>query len=266
MSIILPFRNSADHLGYALASIEQQTFDSWFVYLIDDGSADGASDIAASFNLRWPQRSKMLKSNGIGAAAARNLAIRIATTQYVAFLDSDDAWCPTKLEVQIAAMQQSGGAFSYTAFRKMDSASRISGTIHRAPFSISSKDLLSGNPIRCSSVVYDQFRLGPVLMPEIRMRNDMLTWIDVLRRIEASGGTRELLDGATLPICSGGVVAISEPLCLYRQHSASLTGNKLRAAIYQWRAYREYLRLPLLSSIGYFIRYAFKGLFHYVGK
>jgi glycosyltransferase involved in cell wall biosynthesis len=84
-----------------------QTYDSWELMLVDDGSADGSTDIALRYAKQYPKKVRYFEHDGHqnrGASASRNLGISHAKGHYVAFLDADDVWLPHKLEQQVAVI------------------------------------------------------------------------------------------------------------------------------------------------------------------
>ena len=103
VSVIVIFFNAADFLQTAIESVLAQTYEHWELLLVDDGSTDGSTEIAQSFVSEHSARIKYLEHDShrnLGMSAARNLGIREAKGDYVAFLDADDYWLPEKLEVQ----------------------------------------------------------------------------------------------------------------------------------------------------------------------
>jgi glycosyltransferase involved in cell wall biosynthesis len=120
VSIIVPTFNRLKYLRAALASVFQQTFVDWELLIADDGS--GAETRAYLQALDDPPRVRVLWLAHSGRpAAARNAALRAARGEYVAFLDSDDAWMPEKLQVQMAALRQrTERRWSYTRFMLVD--------------------------------------------------------------------------------------------------------------------------------------------------
>jgi glycosyltransferase involved in cell wall biosynthesis len=99
ISCIIPVYNQAEYLGEALDSVLRQTVAPTEVIVVDDGSTD-AIDMA----LRpYRDQVRVLQQANRGPAVARNAGIRIATGEWLSFLDGDDVWDPTKLERQLAA-------------------------------------------------------------------------------------------------------------------------------------------------------------------
>lgn len=104
ISIIIPFYNVEDYLEEAVESVRRQSYRNWQLILVDDGSVDQSAVIACALTRRDPERivcvSHPLNINQ-GASAARNLGLKKADGEYMAFLDADDLWVPDKLEHQV---------------------------------------------------------------------------------------------------------------------------------------------------------------------
>jgi len=99
VSIIIPTYNQAKYISKALQSIIDQTFKNWEAIIIDNHSTDDTQKILNQF---VDPRIKCLKINNNGIIAkSRNLGIKFARGEWVAFLDSDDWWTKDKLEICI---------------------------------------------------------------------------------------------------------------------------------------------------------------------
>jgi len=101
ISVIIPTYNRRMHVFRAIDSAFAQTVPIDEVIVVDDGSTDGTVEAMAR---RYGSTVNILRQANRGAAAARNRGIREARGEWVAFLDSDDVWLPTKLERQVEAL------------------------------------------------------------------------------------------------------------------------------------------------------------------
>ena len=103
VSVIIPTYNRIGTLPASVNSVLAQTYDHLELIIVDDGSDDGTDKYAKGLT---DSRVKYIKSNGNnGPSAARNLGVKLAQGEYVAFHDSDDEWLPEKLEKQMRLFQ-----------------------------------------------------------------------------------------------------------------------------------------------------------------
>jgi len=101
VSIIIPCYNAEDYVGEAIDSALAQTYEPTEIIVIDDGSQDDSMDIIQSYQDRitWRQQENQ------GASVARNHGLKVASGQYVKFLDADDALYPEAVEKQVAQLR-----------------------------------------------------------------------------------------------------------------------------------------------------------------
>ncbi|MBL6932440.1 MAG: glycosyltransferase family 2 protein [Rhodospirillales bacterium] len=109
VSVIIPAYRAAGTIGRALASIAAQSVRPLEVIVIDDGSDDGTFEVAGSMagDLEGIELKTFVQENA-GAGAARNKGLDEASGTYIAFLDADDEWLPTKLERSMARIVEGG--------------------------------------------------------------------------------------------------------------------------------------------------------------
>jgi len=102
ISIIVPYYNSEKTILRALNSIIRQTYKNIEIILIDDGCSDYSSQLVNDF-IKNNKEYKItnIRQDNYGAAKARNVGIKKAQGEYIAFLDSDDSWETGKLEKQL---------------------------------------------------------------------------------------------------------------------------------------------------------------------
>lgn len=96
ISVVIPCYNAAPFLRATIASVLEQTRPATEVIVVDDGSTDDSARIAASCG----PAVQVIRQSNQGESVARNRGIAAATGEWVAFLDADDLWLPTKLERQ----------------------------------------------------------------------------------------------------------------------------------------------------------------------
>ena len=102
ISVIIPTHNRAHTLRRALDSVYAQTLPPWEVIVVDDGSTDGTKALVGS---EFPQ-CRFLSQRNRGVSRARNRGIEAADGDWLAFLDSDDAWLPEKLAKQTETLRE----------------------------------------------------------------------------------------------------------------------------------------------------------------
>jgi glycosyltransferase involved in cell wall biosynthesis len=125
VSIVLPTFNRLQYLRPALDSIFAQTWTDWNLVIADDGSDDVTRAFLRGLERRERVQVVWLAHRGF-PSAVRNAALREATGEYVAFLDSDDLWAPRKLELQMAALRERPECqWSYTGFTHVDGATEV---------------------------------------------------------------------------------------------------------------------------------------------
>src|SRR5688500_13719818 len=97
VSVILPVYNRAGSVARTIESVLAQTHRPLELIVIDDGSTDGTREVLD----RYASRMTLIEQQHGGAYVARNLALRHARGELVAFIDSDDAWLPERLAKQV---------------------------------------------------------------------------------------------------------------------------------------------------------------------
>ena len=244
ISIIIPSYNTATFLAKTISSVIHQSLDAWELLIVDDCSSDNSNTIISHYTQK-DSRVKLLKlETNSGPAVARNKGIKEAKGRYIAFLDSDDIWHPKKLEKQLQFMQEQHAVISFTAYNMIDEKSGQPMAVHEVPKTITYKKLLKSNVIGCSTVIYDTQIIGKVYFPIIQKRQDFALWLKILKRHEPAYGLQEVLVD-------------------YMVRTDSVSSNRLSAAHFTWKVYREIEKLPFFKALYYFIHYALRGLNKY---
>lgn len=101
-SVIMPAYNAAEYIGTALSSVLSQTCQDFEIVVVDDGSTDETADIVRRLEKSDHRVTLLSHSSSRGPSAARNTAIEHASGEWLALLDSDDAFYPGRLETLLA--------------------------------------------------------------------------------------------------------------------------------------------------------------------
>jgi glycosyltransferase involved in cell wall biosynthesis len=124
VSVVIPAYNQAHFLGEAIQSVLNQTFRNFEIIVVDDGSTDDTPLVAQQFS----DHIKYIRQENKGLSGARNTAIRHASAEIIALLDSDDLWEPEFLDKMINCLKQNPQAGAvYCGFKWIDAEGRIMG-------------------------------------------------------------------------------------------------------------------------------------------
>lgn len=240
VTVVMPTYNSASFFAESIDSVRLQTLEDWELIVVDDCSADDTVAKLKAYTKNDPRIKVIVLDENSGAAVARNTAIKLAKGRYIAFLDSDDRWLSYKLEKQLEFMRKNNYCLTYTAYDVVNEKDLLIN--HKSiPSKVKYSDLLKTNSIGCLTAMYDTHSLGKIYMPLIRKRQDLGLWLKILKNVDFAYG-------------------LNESLALYRTRKNSISSNKLSAAAYTWRLYREVEELNYLKALYYFSHYAVRGL------
>ena len=242
VSIITPSYNASKFISETINSVLSQTHENWELLIVDDYSSDSSNKIIEKF-IKKDNRIKLIKlKENSGPAVARNKAIAEAKGRYVAFLDADDLWYPKKLEKQIDFMSRYNLVFTYSSYDLIDENGNDLG-IFKTKERISYNELLRTCNIGCLTAIVDVSCIGKDYMEDVG-HEDYTLWLKILKKI-------------------GFTYGIKDSLAKYRILKSSISGNKLKSALWQWKIYREVEKLSLMQSVYYFLHYVYFGYFKY---
>jgi glycosyltransferase involved in cell wall biosynthesis len=224
VSVILPTFNRTRFLRLAIESVFAQTYADWELIIADDGSSEETRDYLRSIAASQV-RTIWLRHSG-NPSRVRNAGIEAAAGRYLAFLDSDDIWAPSKLEKQIRALRDRATArWSYTACDRIDE---------------------NGRPLadeRLRTVVKEGWIFEPLLrlevaisMPTIVADRDLVGEIGGFDEQQPFAEWHDL--SLRLAIKSE-VVAVRESLCSVRAHNEHYSADRIAAHTSWMRLYEK---------------------------
>ena len=154
VTTVIPAYNVEHYIREAIESVLFQTYKDIELIVVDDGSTDRTTEIVKNFGSKIEY---VRHAENKGLSVARNTGIRQAKGKYLAFLDADDIWIPTKIEEQVKLLEGNEDlALVYSNCHKIDRSGAHMGMLldsvklHRG-FVL--KDLLLSSFITTSSVV-----------------------------------------------------------------------------------------------------------------
>lgn len=255
ISVVMPAYNASKFIAAAIDSILNQTFPDFELIIVDDGSTDNTLEIVKSY-LEKDDRVRLLQSEHGGLSRACNLGISESRYSWIARMDADDIALPQRFEKQINAALANPKVVAWGAY--------VNHTNSKG-------DILSINPLgpKTEEEFYNIRSQGHVVHlhhPTVLLNKEIL--------LKAGGYNSEFEPAEDLDLFDrlanyGPLLAIPEPLLLYRIHSQSVSMQKFfyqkllhRCVVARHRAHlsgskelsieeflKEYKRQPLISGL-----------------
>jgi teichuronic acid biosynthesis glycosyltransferase TuaG len=219
ISIIMPAYNCEQYVVEAINSVLGQTYQNWELLALDDGSKDNTLKVINEFGDKDSRVRPIKNEKNMGVSETRNKGIALASGEWIAFLDSDDMWEPTKLEKQLKDAKKNSAEFLYTGSSYINEEGIPYKGIFEVPEIISYRKLRNQNVISCSSVLIRKKFFDNIKMEKDDMHEDYAVWLRVLRT---------------------GVMAygLNEPLLIYRVSRNSKSGNKIKTVKMTYKVFR----------------------------
>lgn len=234
----MPCFNSEKTIFRAISSVLSQSHSNLELIICDDSSIDSTKDIINSFA---DERIKLINNKyNKGAAGARNSSLDYASGEYIAFLDSDDYWCNTKLSNQLNFMEKHNSLFTYGNYFIVND-SLIIGKFE-AKNKIYYHDLIKKCDIGCLTVMIKHELLDNNRFPE-NYKEDYRLWLNLLSK-----------DKNLCAINYNGTDSF------YNFDSSSLSGNKVKELLRQWLVIHEQ-PIQLSKKIFCMTSYIFNGIY-----
>ncbi|MEI6752668.1 MAG: glycosyltransferase family 2 protein [Paludibacter sp.] len=245
VSIITPLYNGERFVSQTIECVLAQTYTNWEMIIVNDGSKDNSEVIVKEY-VNKDNRIKLFSQPNAGSAAARNNGIRRAAGQYIALFDADDLWEPCFLESQIELLKEKNAFLVYGAHKRIDENNKECLKPYFPPKKVTYKDILKTCSISCLTGLYDISKFGKVYLNEEfkSLRDDHIYWLDILKKTGVAYGNQQIIGS-------------------YRMLGASVSRNKKKVIIPQFKVYYNCEKLGLIRSIYYLTNWAFNGYIKY---
>jgi glycosyltransferase involved in cell wall biosynthesis len=225
VSVILPSFDRCEFLRLAIASVFSQTYSDWELIIADDGSGEQTQSYLRS--IQDPRLHVVWLRHCGNPSRVRNAAIAAATGEYLAFIDSDDIWAPSKLEQQLGALRTRAECrWSYTGCDRIDASGHP--LLHRRPRALTPRNGWILEPLLKLVIA--------VAMPAVVAQRQLVQ--------EVGGFDEQQLFGEFHDLClrlamRSEVSAVDQPLCSIRAHGQHYSADRIAATAAWMRLYRK---------------------------
>jgi len=244
VSVIIPMYNAEKYIQDCLTSVLQQTYINYEIIVIDDNSQDNSVNLVKNFQKQFSQIILICNKKNLGVAETRNYGIKKATGQWIAFLDADDKWSPTKLEKQIEILTNNNSQLCFTSQILITDNNKIIKNNILKKQTINYKSLLKQNIICLSSAIVYKNLCIKYSFTNPELHEDFIFWLNILKNENINP------------------IGLIEPLTYYRLTKNSKTHNKLKSLKMTYLTYRK-IGLNFFQSLYYLFFYILKGLKKY---
>lgn len=230
ITIIIPNFNKQEYLEECINSVIEQSFTEWSLIIIDDNSTDNSTLFLSKFERNEKIKLIKLKKNK-GPSFCRNLGMRLSTTKYLAFLDSDDYWDKEKLEDQINFMKNGNFKITFSDYYifKNSQKNNIIGSTNISPF-LDFNHFVKNSSINTSTLILEKSIIGKTKFKNIPLLEDYIFKCDLLKK---------------------GLVAhkLNKNNTAYRLTGKTRSSNNIKNLLILWKVNRKYNKLNFFKNL-----------------
>lgn len=248
VSIVMPAYNASQYIGATIASVLRQSEPDWELVVVDDCSTDDTREkVSALAESDARIRLIALEKNFGGPAGPRNVGIRSARADLVAFLDSDDIWHPDKLKIQLSFVEDAERTFicsgmvdfsdeSTLQFEKIGNvkSDRITYWRQSVRAQIPTSSVLVSKALLLEAPFWED--------PAYKAVEDYHCWLRILQLVDH---------------CE----KLKVPLLCYRKSEGQISGSKLMMMKKVLRVHREFPGRSLFTAYVYTLTHVLGGVY-----
>ena len=227
VSVIMPYFKKKEYVEKSILSVINQSYKNLELIIIyDDESMDDFEYISKICNKF--KNIKIIKNiKNLGAGESRNIGIKSATGDLVAFIDADDYWYEEKLEKQINFLQKNNYKFIFCNYIKK-SQNREKEIVCKKKH-LGYSNLLKSCDIGLSTVLIETNLIKENLFPNLKTKEDYVVWLQITKKeIQA--------------------YCLSEILVIWNNSKNSLSSNIIQKILDGYKVYRVYEKFSFLKS------------------
>jgi len=239
VSVIIPFYNNFSYFEKCIKSVLFQTYKKIEIIIINDGSHINNTKKLNKYKKNKRINIINLKSNQ-GVSNARNVGIKNAKGEFIAFIDSDDEWKRTKIEYQLNIMKKNNLNFIHGSYDIVDENNKLLGRMKAKKLDYS--DLLSSCDIGLSTVMMDANICKKIKFQKITTKEDYVYWLTLSKLLPKLNGYPKIVT-------------------LYRKRPNSLSSSLMTKFINAFYVYNKYENFNLFYSFFSVLRLSLSHIF-----
>mgnify|MGYP001223785083 CR=1 FL=1 len=232
ISIIIPFYKKKEFFEEKIKSVKNQKYKNYEILLIYDDPDKSLLPYIKKILKKIKNKRIFINKKNYGAGHSRNIGIKKAKGNFIAFLDADDTWNKNKLLSQLNFMKHQKCDFSFTSYSIINNRGQILKKI-KAKNEISYNDLLNSCDIGLSTVLMKKKLFKNLKFPKLKTKEDFVLWLLVLKKGYKIGAIRKVLT-------------------LWRKVDNSLSSSVLQKLIDGFRVYHVHMNFNVFKSL-YFL-------------
>ena len=240
ISIIIPFYKKKFFFTKTIKSVLNQSYKNFEIILVYDDTSKADLKYVKKTLQNIKKKKIIINTKNLGVGRSRNIGIKVAKGNFVAFLDADDIWHKDKLKEQLTFMKKNKINFSYTDYLIIDENEKNIRKIY-APKMIKYKDLLYSCDIGLSSVMASTKLFDSESFPNLKTKEDYVLWLRLAQK-----GYK--------------IYGIDKILTNWRKTINSLSSSNFQKIMDGYRVYNKFMGFGYFKSILYLFRLSINAL------
>ncbi len=237
----MPYYNKKKFVEGSLKSVLNQTYKNFEVIIVYDDEEKKDLQFIQNLTLKDDRIKLIINDKNIGAGPSRNKGIKFSKGEYLAFIDSDDTWCETKLEEQINYLQVNSLDFIHTSYIIIDELDNNIG-YRTSKKKLNFNDLLNSCDIGLSTVLMKKELINQdICFGNTKTKEDYILWL----KLAKIGVEINLID---------------KRLSCWRKSKNSLSSSIIQKVLDGFVVYNKYMKFNFFKSFFLLLRLSFNSL------
>jgi len=229
ISIIIPYYKKKPFFIKTIKSVLNQSYKNFEVILVYDDASKFDLRFVKKILQKVKKKKIIINSKNLGVGLSRNIGIKNARGNFIAFLDADDIWHKDKLKEQLIFMKKNKINFSFTDYLIIDKNEKKIREI-KAPKIIKYRDLLYSCDIGLSSVMARSKLLKSEAFPNLKTKEDYVLWLKLSKK-------------------NVKMMGINKTLTQWRKTDGSLSDSLIQKLKDAFIVYNKYLKFNVITSL-----------------